>query len=221
MQIMETKEFELAEDYKCFVDKIFEIYHSANYGLGQGTTLWKVRGVFAKEDDTVRMHKAYIVLSNLMDNQYLTYATFDPSLVVLTQKGVDYISGDSPLELSVELNKYIDVDNASADEAFNRLWELIGDSSSSLFYLEKELIYEKIRTIKPSLPHELVLCGSGETATCDMLKKVLEDAVLSFDVSMWKELLELLSSSIEEEYSISKLANQYVEWRALNPVAIY
>lgn len=215
---METNEMKLADSYKSFVDKIFEIYHMANYGLGQGTTLWKVRGVFAKEENAVRMHKAYIVLSSLMDNQYLTYATYDPSLVVLTQKGVDYILGKSPLELSVDLNKYVDIDNVSADESFNRLWELIGNSHSSLFYLDEESIYSVIHSYSSSLPQHFKTYLIENAIEHKSLRDIFEALAQEIDVAMRKELLSTLSSLIEEKYSISKLKNQYVEWTELKPV---
>lgn len=215
---MKTNEIKLADSYKSFVDKIFEIYHLSNYGLGQGMTLWKVRGVFAKDEDPIRMHKAYVVLSSLMDNQYLSYASYDPSLVILTQKGVDYISGKLPLVLNVDLNTYIDVDNVSIDESFNRLWELVGNSDTSLFYLDKELIYSAIQSHLTSMPQSLNAYLVEQSIEEQPIRDIFEVLAKGLDIEVRRELLKTLSSLIEDMYSISKLKNQYVEWTSLESV---
>ena len=70
---MIDKEKELADDYKSLVDEILEIYYLGKYGLGEGTTLWKVRGVFAKEEnqrdknEQEKKRKNQLVTETLLD----------------------------------------------------------------------------------------------------------------------------------------------------------
>lgn len=210
---MIDKEKELADDYKSLVDEILEIYYLGKYGLGEGTTLWKVRGVFAKEENKIRTHKAYLVLSNLMDTGYLQYSSYDPSLVVLTQKGLDYISGNAALSLSVSLNRFIDIDNVSVEEAFNRLWDLIGITHSSLFYLTPEKIYQVLHKYNEHLPPSYEVytksLSNAEASTESIFKNLLLDIAPANGLSV----LDDLSQFIEKEYSIAKLNNSFIEFK--------
>lgn len=208
---MIDKEKELADDYKSLVDEILEIYYLGKYGLGEGTTLWKVRGVFAKEENQTRVHKAYIVLSNLMDTGYLEYSSYDPSLVVLTQKGLDYISGNTSLSLSVSLNRFVDIDNVSVEEAFNRLWDLIGITNSSLFYLTPEMIYQVLHKYNKHLPSNYEVYTRSLSNTEVSTESIFKNLLLDIAPANGLTVLDDLSQSIEKEYSISKLDNSFIE----------
>ncbi|WP_018110106.1 hypothetical protein [Bacteroides propionicifaciens] len=198
------------ENYKVYADEVFEVFRNGNCEQGQGYTLWKVRADLAKEVDESRLHKLYLTLKNLMDSGYFGSSSFDPTLVVLTSKGVDYISGKSPLVLEMSLNKYIDIENVSVDEAFVRLWDVIGNDQSALFPLDETSFYSVMRNLNTNLPATyadyIAQEGLNTTSIADVYKALL----MTIDSSLKEEVLDKMSAVICQKYSISQLDNQYI-----------
>lgn len=199
------------ENYKVYADEVFEVFRQGNCGLGQGYTFWKVRADLSKEVDDARLHKLYLTLKNLMDSGYFGYSSFDPTLVVLTPKGVDYISGKAPLLLDLSLNKYIDIENVSVDEAFTRLWDIIGNTESALFPLDPSLFYAIILEFNTDLPMSYDEYLSQHNLSSNLREEAYKALLMSVDANLKEEVLNEMSAVICQEYSLSQLENQYIE----------
>ena len=138
--------------YKQYVDQIFDLFREMELQPGQGKSLLKVRGLLAKETSKERFNKLYLTMRNLIYTNYLAMSPFDPSLILLTERGERYMEGKEPLELNVELDLHVDVGNVSVNEAFIRLWDIIGDNQKALFYLDGSTFYEVAQKYIADLP---------------------------------------------------------------------
>lgn len=190
----------MSDSLQKWVDSIMGLF--ASYNPGNGLKFQTIESNFGRKFGKERLEFLFVYYT-LLENELLYQD--DRLVVVLTEKGFEYINSDTPQKLYVNF-EYLKPLSKTKDEIFANLWHIIGQKDKCLCYVDGKTFFDSISDFFSIVGnyseymkelHDTTGNNSRISWYKDLFGKLPEDAVESF--------LEKLS----ENYNQSEtLANQ-------------